>query len=117
MNSYLKNSNYHTKILEASDGIECLNLYYQCYKKGIKILFILSDQTMNFMDGTVCCAILKNICHAKGYKVTPCYLVTAYENLDVNENMGIINVYTKPFMTVYIEEIFISLQLFDLNDK
>ena len=70
---------YNINIIRAKDGVECLYLVYKCVKMGIKISFIFSDETMNFMNGLMCAEILGQIADKHNINI-PLYLVTAYEN-------------------------------------
>jgi signal transduction histidine kinase/CheY-like chemotaxis protein len=83
------------KILEASDGFECLYLYYITMKKGVKLNCIISDETMDYLNGTECARILQNIWNLKNMPKVPFYLLTAYECLDIKD-CGIDDMFTKP---------------------
>ena len=76
--------NYNINIIQANDGIECLYLAYKCVKMGIKISFIFSDETMNFMNGLKCAEILSNMADDKQHIKIPLYLVSAIENININ---------------------------------
>jgi CheY-like chemotaxis protein len=91
-------------ILEAGDGIECLSLYYKCYKDGINVVMIISDQTMNFLNGSDTARILHNLNSEKGLSDIPFYILTAYEGFTLGS--GIIGTYTKPLIKKNIEDIF-----------
>jgi signal transduction histidine kinase/CheY-like chemotaxis protein len=84
------------KILEASDGFECLCLYYKTKKKGIELSCIISDETMNYLNGSDCSKILQEIYKIKNVtKKIPFFLLTAYENFDIDQS-GINEVFSKP---------------------
>jgi signal transduction histidine kinase/CheY-like chemotaxis protein len=85
------------KVLEASDGFECLYIYYKMKKKGVQISCIISDETMEYLNGSDCAQILKNTCLRKDLVRTPFFLLTAYENFNKNES-GIEYIFTKPLM-------------------
>lgn len=74
-------------ILEAGDGIEILNLIYSSTTKGISINYIISDDNMNFMNGSNCADIVQNIVRRKGIKEIPFYLLTAYENKQATQSI------------------------------
>jgi nitrogen-specific signal transduction histidine kinase len=105
LNKTFKEKNLKVEILEASDGIECLNTYYNFLKDGRSISFILSDETMIYMNGTHVSKILSNICNHKNLPHVPFYLLSAYENLwlgSVNETVD--GIFTKPLRKQYIDE-------------
>jgi signal transduction histidine kinase len=84
------------KILEASDGFECLCLYYKTKKKGIELSCIISDETMNYLNGSDCSRILQEIYKIKNVtRRIPFFLLTAYENFDIDQS-GINEVFSKP---------------------
>jgi signal transduction histidine kinase len=84
------------KILEASDGFECLCLYYKTMIKGIELSCIISDETMNYLNGSECSKILQEIYKMKNVtKRIPFFLLTAYENFDIDQS-GINEVFSKP---------------------
>lgn len=90
-------------ILEASDGIECLQVFYDCMNKGIRLSFIISDQTMNFLDGEFCAKILNDIITRRGLRKIPFFILTAYENFKCDE-VCVKKCFTKPLSMAKIEE-------------
>jgi signal transduction histidine kinase len=76
-----KEKNLSVKILEASDGIECLYIYYNYVKDGRAISFILSDETMTYMNGSYASEILSHVSSHKNIIHVPYYILSAYENL------------------------------------
>jgi nitrogen-specific signal transduction histidine kinase len=102
-----KEKGINLNILEASDGIECLSIHYNHVKDGKSISFILSDETMVYMNGSYSAQILDNISKNKNILRVPFYILSAYENVTLNEAKGAIdNIFTKPLRKQYIEEIF-----------
>jgi signal transduction histidine kinase/CheY-like chemotaxis protein len=95
------------KILEASDGIECIYLYFNLVKDGKTISFILSDETMVYMNGSTVAKILDNICGQKNISHVPFYILSAYENLAVEsgKQAAIDGFFSKPFRKQYILEL------------
>jgi signal transduction histidine kinase/CheY-like chemotaxis protein len=83
------------KVLEASDGFECLYLYYQAKKKGIELSCIISDETMDYLNGTECARILRTVYSLKSYPKIPFFLLTAYEKYNI-QDYGIEEVFSKP---------------------
>jgi signal transduction histidine kinase len=105
INKYF-NNNLTTKlrILEASDGFECLYRYYQAKKEGIELSCIISDETMDYLNGTECAKILLNISSLKNITRVPFYLLTAYEKLNVKD-CGIEDVFSKPLSASHLNAI------------
>jgi signal transduction histidine kinase len=95
INKYFDGLN-NLKILEASDGFECLCLYYKTKKEGIELSCIISDETMNYLNGSDCSKILQEIYKMKNVtKRIPFFLLTAYENFEIDQS-GINEVFSKP---------------------
>jgi signal transduction histidine kinase len=91
------------KILEASDGFECLCLYYKAKKKGIELSCIISDETMNYLNGSDCSKILQEIYKMKNVaRKIPFFLLTAYENFDIDQS-GINEVFSKPLSKSHLK--------------
>jgi signal transduction histidine kinase len=103
---YLKDKKIHANIIQASDGIECLNLYYTYITQGKKIGFILTDETMVYMNGSASVQILNNIEKSKNMAHIPIFILTAYENLSLGVVEGLVDgVFTKPLCKQNIDEI------------
>jgi hypothetical protein len=101
-----KEKNLSVKLLEASDGIKCLYIYYNLVKDGKTISFILSDETMIYMNGSYVSQILYNISTHKNIIRVPFYILTAYENLAIGSCKEAINgIFTKPLRKQYIDEL------------
>jgi signal transduction histidine kinase len=106
LNKILKEKNINANILEASDGIECLYLYYTHIKDGKSISFILSDETMVYMNGGSTAQGLSSIIRNSNLSHVPFFILSAYENLSFsNDNNAIDGVFTKPLCKQYVEEI------------
>jgi signal transduction histidine kinase/CheY-like chemotaxis protein len=102
---YCRDEGIVVNIVEASDGIECLNILYQCFRNNIKISFVLCDENMNFLNGTYCAEIINNIYLNKGLGVVDFYMLSAYENLNVKTYIGVKKVLTKPLTKRHLTEI------------
>jgi signal transduction histidine kinase/CheY-like chemotaxis protein len=101
-----KEKSLSVRLFEASDGIECLNMYYNLVKEGKTISFILSDETMIYMNGSYASQILDNISSHKNIVHVPFYILTAYENLDLGPYKEAINgIFSKPLRKQYIDEL------------
>jgi signal transduction histidine kinase len=106
LNKSFNEKSLSVKILEASDGIECLYLYYNLVKDGKTISFILSDETMVYMNGSTVAHILDNIAGHKNISHVPFYILSAYENLAVGSSKETIDgFFSKPFRKQYIGEL------------
>jgi signal transduction histidine kinase len=99
-----KELNYSAEIIEAADGIECLHHYYSLMKEGKRISFILSDETMIYLNGGSTASNLKKIYQGKNLVHVPFYILTAYENLCYDSDC-INEVFTKPLKKCNIEQI------------
>jgi anti-sigma regulatory factor (Ser/Thr protein kinase)/CheY-like chemotaxis protein len=107
-----KEKNINVKILEASDGIECLNTYYSYLKDGESISFILSDETMVYMNGTYAAQVLEYIASHKNIAHVPFYILSAYENLLSGSGGEVVDgVLSKPLRKQHIEEILNKLKI------
>jgi signal transduction histidine kinase/CheY-like chemotaxis protein len=67
-------------VLSAEDGIEGLYFIYICCKRGITVSIILSDQTMNFLDGTGTLQVINELVRKRAINKIPFYILTAYED-------------------------------------
>jgi hypothetical protein len=84
--------NIKINIIQVEDGIETLFAVYKCLSKGVKINFIISDESMNFMKGSESSNVVNSLVEKKGGVLIPFYLVTAYDSLNFHglHNMKII---------------------------
>jgi signal transduction histidine kinase/CheY-like chemotaxis protein len=103
LTKYLREKSYNADIIEASDGIECLYKYLLLYKEGKKIDFIVSDETMDFMNGSVCAEILKTLYSVKNLVPVPFFILSAYENLA--KQIGVNETFSKPLTKQNVDEI------------
>ncbi len=98
-----------TNIIEANDGLETIFLIYKAITLGIKISFIISDENMNFLNGTKSSVVLKEIYEKKKINDIPFYLLTANSN-DFNnkylKDNNIISIINKPLENETAEKLF-----------
>jgi signal transduction histidine kinase/CheY-like chemotaxis protein len=106
LNYCCKNGKY-LKILEAGDGMECLSLYYQCFKAGENVIMIISDQSMAFLNGSEAAKLINRVNKEKGISNTPFFILTAYEEFTLQD--GVKDTYTKPLTHNNIEKMFSSI--------
>jgi signal transduction histidine kinase len=109
LTKYLKEKSYNAIIVEASDGIECLYKYMLLYKEGKRIDFILSDESMEFMNGGTCAQILSNLYETRNLNAIPFFLLSAYESLYFGKNSGVSSIFSKPLRKQNIGEILKSV--------
>jgi nitrogen-specific signal transduction histidine kinase len=91
---FLGNKLISVNILEGNDGVECLALFYNAFKNKVKIDFIITDETMNILNGLDCSAILKKIYNNKAIEPIPLFVLTAYESIKTYE--GVKMAFSKP---------------------
>ena len=96
--------NKEIRIFEANDGIEILSLYYSFLMNGVSLYHIISDQTMNIMNGSVCAKLLNETYSNRGLKKIPFFILTAYQYLTF-ESKGVEKIFSKPLVNKMIEEI------------
>lgn len=88
-----KKKNINLNIIEVDDGVEIISSVYQYSKTGMNIDIIVSDETMNFLNGSESWNLIKQ--KTKDNKIHPIsfFLVTAYQTIHFT---GIENVFNKP---------------------
>jgi signal transduction histidine kinase/CheY-like chemotaxis protein len=109
-NTYSINVNF----IEANDGIECLYNYYECLRSGKKISLIISDQYMDYMNGTYCAKTIFEITRSKNVTPVPFFLVTAFESFVNEVDSGIDGIYTKPLTKKNLEDMFLKTNLLEI---
>jgi signal transduction histidine kinase len=80
LQSFFSNIRKTVQIIECEDGADALYQIYTCNKNGKQIDLILSDESMNFMRGSLLYQNLKNLIKENVLKEQNFYLVTSYEN-------------------------------------
>ena len=66
-------------IYELEDGFECLYCIYYLNLNGIKLDFIIIDETMKFMSGSMCSEILDKCSHNSIFQIDSIFILSAYE--------------------------------------
>jgi signal transduction histidine kinase len=107
LSKYLKS--YNPTIVEASDGIDCLYKFMLLYKEGKRIDFILSDESMELMNGSTCAEVLNNLYENRNFSAIPFFIVSAFESLYFGKVIGVSSIYSKPLRKQNIEEIIKSV--------
>jgi nitrogen-specific signal transduction histidine kinase/CheY-like chemotaxis protein len=109
LKKFLREKNIRTNVLEASDGIECLYIFYNLISNGKTIYFIISDETMFYLSGSATARILRSIEMGINMSRVPFYILTAYESLNVNLGDVVDEVYSKPLSKQSLVEILKNL--------
>jgi hypothetical protein len=87
--------NTNINFIESEDGIETLYVFYKYISLGISISGIISDESMNLMNGTYCGEVISCILQKRGMQAIQYLIVTAYEN-SMKINSHIVHIETKP---------------------
>ena len=105
------NTKYVLNLIETRDGLQIFEKYYDFISKGKEIFCIISDESMNYLNGSETSVILKNIVEKNNLKKIPFYLVSAYpkENFMKLLNDSLDNFFNKPIKIQEVNEIFKSL--------
>lgn len=108
LRKYLNKMKIEYEIEECCDGIECIYKIYQGYSKGILYDFIITDETMNFFNGSYMARIIKNLIKENIIDDIKIFMVTSYEwEIIYKKNSDILEkVYTKPLSINILENIF-----------
>jgi signal transduction histidine kinase/CheY-like chemotaxis protein len=105
LKQYILKNNLNINIREASDGIECLYIYYQSIIQGNPLSMIISDQTMAVMNGGTCADIINDISKTRGYMPVPFVILTAYEISSLKNQCKVNEILTKPLTNSGIEKV------------
>jgi len=104
---YFKNKSIIYQVFECEDGFSCLNVIYQAKLVGKEIDYIITDQTMNHITGTLLSEIIGLLVEHKIINNIKMYLLTSYSaNLFNKQENRFIKVFSKPFRLEYLELIF-----------
>jgi signal transduction histidine kinase len=97
MKSSADNLGKKINFIEANDGIECLSIFYKLLSQGVKISAVISDQNMNYLNGTCTAEIIHRICIEKNLNMFPFFLVTAIEK-NITNKLVIKRIINKPLV-------------------
>ena len=101
LNKIAKEKNINLNIIESRDGVETLNLIYEYYyKTNKKISAVISDESMQCINGIKCAEIIKF--YFPEVNSIPYYLVTSYENISIDSKI-INKVFSKPLRSADAE--------------
>jgi len=115
LNQQLKNKNVDLTIIEASDGVECIIAVYLAYSQNIKIDFIISDETMPYINGSYCTNILKNMISSSNNHEIPIFICSAVSASSNKNNYSSLvkKIYSKPIDNLSIIDL---LSICKLNE-
>jgi len=107
---YFKNKKVNVDIVECEDGFECLEAIYKFKKTGINFDYVITDQTMNYITGTILCRMLMILIENKIIEPLKIYLLTSYSsnNFLNNTNYHFDKIFSKPLIFQHLEYIFQS---------
>jgi CheY-like chemotaxis protein len=106
---FFKNrTNYEFDITECSDGVECLYKIYKGIQEGIKYDYVISDESMNFMRGTLMINVLNTLIEENMMYKIKIFMVTSYEPWAIKNTYGDIcdGIITKPMSQENLSNIF-----------
>jgi len=104
---YFKNKSTIYQVFECEDGFSCLNYIYQAKLGGKEIDYIITDQTMNHITGTLLSEIIGLLVEHKIINDIKMFLLTSYSaNLFNKQQNRFLKVFSKPFRLEYLELIF-----------
>ena len=107
------NDYYNLEIvfIEANDGLECIFSVYLATLHQLQIDFVITDENMNYMNGSCAAKIIKNLVQNKKIIDFPIFMSSAIGN-NSNDNLSCIKkVYTKPVDKNNLKEILTNFQL------
>jgi hypothetical protein len=96
-------------ICECEDGFDCLYTIYRFKKKGIEFNYIITDQTMNYICGTVLSDIIKILKINGVIKDINMYMLTSYSSKIIKNNSNFIEIFCKPLKKRHLETMFSHL--------
>ena len=96
-NELRKDSNIEVIFIEANDGIECLLAIYLATLKQITIDFVITDENMNYINGSFASDIIKTVIKNGKFKDIPIFMSTAIgKNNNYSKPDVIKRVFSKP---------------------
>jgi signal transduction histidine kinase len=105
---YFKKIEKQVEIIECSDGAECLYQLFKGSQSGIQFDYIITDETMNFMRGSLMAQTIKSLINDNVLYHLKIFMVTSYESSSIIERFGKIvdDIVTKPLTPQNIKKIF-----------
>jgi len=107
---YFKYKPINFQVYECEDGFDCLNYIYQAKLVGINFDYIITDQTMNFITGTLLSDFIWLLVEHKIIKEINMFLLTSYSSslFDKHRNRFKL-IFSKPLKMDNLEIIFKDL--------
>jgi len=104
---YFKNKSTTFQVFECEDGFSCLDYIYKAKLVGKEIDYIITDQTMNHITGTLLSEIIGLLIEHKVINDIRMFLLTSYSaNIFNKQENRFIKVFSKPFRLEHLEFIF-----------
>lgn len=106
-------------IIECFDGIDILKISIDFSNKGYDISLILTDENMEYMNGSESINILNNLSKKGKIKKTLICSVTAFEDSDTKSKIyskGISKIFSKPLSKEELEQ-YLKQEGFKINNK
>jgi len=108
------NKDYITEIyiIEANDGIECLQAVYLANLKQIKIDFIITDENMSYINGSYASDIIKTVIKNGKFQDVPIFIATAFgKNFNEGKPSVIQKVFSKPMDKNSVSELLMNCNI------
>jgi len=107
LTKFFKKKNINFQVYECEDGFDCLNYIYQAKLVGINFEYIITDQTMNFITGTLLSDFIRLLVENKIIKDIKMFLLTSYSASIFDKQKYRFNqIFTKPLKMDKLEFIF-----------
>ena len=116
-NNFLKENNF--KFLEGQDGIDMIKLITDDQLRGNYIKIVITDENMEYMNGSKAISILKDMEKIKKIKRHYYVSLTAFSDDETKYDLmkkGANLVITKPLSNSILEKVIINFQEFIKND-
>jgi signal transduction histidine kinase/CheY-like chemotaxis protein len=109
---YFQNLNRAINILECTDGIECLYYIFKGNQQGVKFHYILTDETMQFMRGSMLVENIKSLITDNVLYNIQIYMITSYEISTISNQYSILadKIFTKPLSSFHVDQIFSEIK-------
>jgi len=96
-NELKRDTSLEVIFIEANDGIECLLAIYLATLQQIKIDFIITDENMNYINGSFASDIIKTVIKNGKFQDIPIFMSTALgKNINYSNPDIIKKVFSKP---------------------
>ncbi len=107
---FFKNKSFKYEVFECEDGFDCINYIYQALLSGINFDYIITDQTMNFISGTILSDIIGLLVENKIINEIKMFLLTSYSANNFNRKEDrFTKIFSKPLILEHLEFIFKDL--------